>query len=146
MALKGGSVHVVGGMSPRRPPMGARHAVNQLVGASCCDTELGRNVHWDGSAAHEFSSGQIDAWFDAAADIERTCLLACAVAVARHSRGGLPADGPQRAAGTKQRREQSLYGRLDLNWHRMGPLKHPEYNAVTPTTLYEAFAVHLAWL
>ena len=110
--------------------------------------ELGGNLYWDESAAYEFSSVQIDALSDATAEIERICLLACAAAVAghRHAVLGIPEAVWPLVVRSWQRREPSLDGRLDLSWDGVGPPKLLEYNADTPTALYEAAVVQWDWL
>ena len=43
-------------------------------------------------------------------------------------------------------REKDLYGRLDLSYDGTGPAKLLEYNADTPTTLYDAAVFQWVWL
>jgi glutathionylspermidine synthase len=45
-----------------------------------------------------------------------------------------------------QRRDPSLYGRLDLRFDGKGPAKLLEYNADTPTSLFEAAVFQWTWL
>ena len=42
--------------------------------------------------------------------------------------------------------EKNLYGRLDLSYDGTGPAKLLEYNADTPTSLYETGAFQWLWL
>ena len=41
--------------------------------------------------------------------------------------------------------EPALYGRMDLSWDGSGPPKLLEYNADTPTALFEASVVQWHW-
>ncbi len=45
-----------------------------------------------------------------------------------------------------RRDEKSLYGRLDLSYGGSGPAKLLEYNADTPTSLFEAAVFQWTWL
>jgi len=45
-----------------------------------------------------------------------------------------------------QRQDKNLYGRFDLAWNGTGAPKLLEYNADTPTALYEASVVQWEWL
>jgi glutathionylspermidine synthase len=49
-------------------------------------------------------------------------------------------------AASWQRRDPSLYGRLDLRFDGKGPAKLLEYNADTPTSLFEAAVFQWTWL
>lgn len=50
------------------------------------------------------------------------------------------------AAASWDADEPSLYGRFDLRWDGTGPPKLLEYNADTPTALFEASVVQWRWL
>ncbi|MDX2158042.1 MAG: glutathionylspermidine synthase family protein [Hyphomicrobiaceae bacterium] len=50
------------------------------------------------------------------------------------------------AAASWEADEPSLYGRFDLRWDGRGPPKLLEYNADTPTALFEASVVQWHWL
>src|SRR3546814_10135902 len=45
-----------------------------------------------------------------------------------------------------RRQDKNLYGRFDLAWNGQGAPKMLEYNADTPTALYEASVVQWEWL
>lgn len=45
-----------------------------------------------------------------------------------------------------QRGDKSLYGRIDLRFDGLGPAKLLEYNADTPTSLFEAAVFQWTWL
>ncbi len=52
----------------------------------------------------------------------------------------------QAAARTWMRGDPTLYGRFDFAWDGHGPPKLLEYNADTPTALYEAAVIQWRWL
>ncbi|MGG2305086.1 glutathionylspermidine synthase family protein, partial [Salmonella enterica] len=49
-------------------------------------------------------------------------------------------------ADSWKRRDRSLYGRLDLKFDGAGPAKLLEYNADTPTSIFEAAVFQWTWL
>jgi glutathionylspermidine synthase len=59
---------------------------------------------------------------------------------------GIPPALARLAARSWEADEPSLYGRFDLNWDGKGPPKLLEYNADTPTALFEASVVQWHWL
>ncbi|MFC7333491.1 glutathionylspermidine synthase family protein [Rhodocista pekingensis] len=107
--------------------------------------------YWDESVAWEFTAAEIDRLDDAAVELHRLCLEAAAHVVA-HGRWdalGIPAHwGPLLRASWERREgtDRALYGRLDLAWDGSGEPKLLEYNADTPTSLFEASVVQWQWL
>jgi glutathionylspermidine synthase len=59
---------------------------------------------------------------------------------------GIPETFRDFVAGSWRAREPALYGRLDLAYDGTGPAKLLEYNADTPTSLYEAASFQWIWL
>ena len=110
--------------------------------------EIAGEPYWDETAAYEFTSAEIDELEAATTEIERICLLACAQAVAdrRYALLGIPETVWPLVARSWLAGEPSLYGRLDLRWDGAGPPKLLEYNADTPTALYEASVIQWEWL
>lgn len=110
--------------------------------------EVDGDTYWDETAAYEFSAGEVDALEAATNEIERLCHAACAHAVAadRHEMLGIPEAVWPMVARSWTAHEPSLYGRLDLRWNGDGPPKLLEYNADTPTALYEASVIQWEWL
>lgn len=115
----------------------------------------GGDPYWDESAHWEFTGAEIDLLDDAATALHALCLRACERVVERrlYDRLGLPPD-VARAVEWSWRRfragqgERPLYGRFDLAWSG-APGSAPrmlEYNASTPTSLYEASVVQWHWL
>lgn len=49
-------------------------------------------------------------------------------------------------AESRRRGDPSLYGRFDFSWDGKGPAKLLEYNADTPTSLFESAVVQWVWL
>ena len=80
--------------------------------------------------------------------MQRRCLDAAEHAVrhACHEVLGIPAAVWPLVVKSWERQEPSLYGRMDLRWDGTGPPKLLEYNADTPTALYEAAVVQWEWL
>jgi glutathionylspermidine synthase len=110
--------------------------------------EIAGEPYWDETAGYEFSADDIDAVEAATAEIERLCRAACAHAVAtdRHEMLGIPPEVWPIVVRSWNAGEPSLYGRLDLRWDGTGPPKLLEYNADTPTSLYEASVIQWEWL
>jgi glutathionylspermidine synthase len=76
------------------------------------------------------------------------CLQAAdhAVRHARHAILGIPAAAWPLVVRSWEAQEPSLYGRMDLCWDGSGPPLLLEYNADTPTALFEAAVVQWDWL
>jgi glutathionylspermidine synthase len=104
--------------------------------------------YWDESACWEFTAGEVDVLDDATAELHRIALAAAGHAV-RHGLAealGIPRAAWPLVVASWERQEPSLYGRMDLRWDGTGPPKLLEYNADTPTALYEASVVQWDWL
>jgi len=117
--------------------------------------ELGFDFHtidgeayWREDVCYRFSADEIDTLEDATAELHSMCLEA----VDRIVRDGRCADLglDERAARLAERswqaREPALYGRMDLVWDGNGAPRLLEYNADTPTALFEASVVQWHWL
>ena len=110
--------------------------------------EIDGQPYWDETAYWRFTAAQIDALDDATAELQRLCLAAADHAVRhdRHETLGIPPAAWPLVARSWRAGEPSLYGRMDLRWDGTGPPKLLEYNADTPTALYEAAVVQWDWL
>lgn len=110
--------------------------------------EIAGEPYWDESAYYRFSEAEIDALEAATAEIERISRAAVDHAVRQGLNGplGIPDAAWAIAARSWGRQEPSLYGRVDLRWDGSGPPKLLEYNADTPTALFEAAVVQWEWL
>lgn len=104
--------------------------------------------YWDESAYYRFSADEIDALEAAAAEVERISRAAVLHAV-QHDLNeplGIPEGAWPIVKRSWEAGEPSLYGRLDLRWDGTGAPKLLEYNADTPTALFEAAVVQWEWL
>ena len=110
--------------------------------------EIAGEPYWDETACWEFTAAGIDVLDDALAELERLTRLAAAEAVRRgaHALLGIPASVWPLLVRSWERQEPSLYGRMDLRWDGTGPPKLLEYNADTPTSLFESSVVQWEWL
>lgn len=104
--------------------------------------------YWREDAYYAFDEDEIEALHDAAAEMER--LMREGVDhVVRAGRFGELGIGPalaEIATRSWQDAEPSLYGRYDLRFDGGSPPKLLEYNADTPTALFEAAVVQWHWL
>lgn len=104
--------------------------------------------YWVDDACYRFESAEIDAIEAAATELHAMCLdvVDDAVRSGDYAELGL---GPMAASLVEQSwraDEQALYGRMDLAYDGRGPAKLLEYNADTPTALFEAGVVQWYWL
>lgn len=120
-------------------------------------SSLGFNFHtmygqpyWDESAYYRFSLRQIeDDLEDPSAEIESMCLQFVDRAVQDDEllhRLRIPEPVWDYVRNSWQRGDRNLYGRLDLAYDGTGPAKLLEYNADTPTSLYESAFFQWVWL
>jgi glutathionylspermidine synthase len=110
----------------------------------------GGKVYWDESACYAFSLRQIEDDLEApAAELEEMCfeIVACATRdAALLEKLAIPAAFHDYIAGSWAGREKNLYGRMDLGYDGRSPAKLYEYNADTPTSLYESAVFQWVWL
>ncbi|GJE00430.1 glutathionylspermidine synthase family protein [Methylobacterium isbiliense] len=106
--------------------------------------------YWDESHAYAFSLDQIERDIEApSAEIHALCLAFVDRAVADDRILASLAIPPHAFAAVRDswlRRDPSLYGRLDFAYDGSGPAKLLEYNADTPTALYETGVFQWLWL
>ena len=113
-------------------------------------------TYWDESACWLFTGEEIDLLDDASVELHRMCLDAAARIVDErlYPLLGISPDVAQIVEDSWRSRQKgtdfSLYGRFDLAYggtrHSDGMPKLLEYNADTPTGLYEASVAQWAWL
>lgn len=127
-------------------PRPDRHARFAAIGFGFA--EIGGQPYWDETACWTFSAAEIDVLDDATMALERLCLDAVDHAVRRgaHAALGIPEAVWPLVVRSWEAQEPSLYGRMDLRWDGTGPPKLLEYNADTPTALFEAAVVQWDWL
>ncbi len=108
--------------------------------------------YWDERYAYAFSLAEIEADIEGpSAEIHALCLDFVARAVEDErilASLGIPDTAFEAVRGSWRRRDPSLYGRLDFSYggRAAGPAKLLEYNADTPTALYETGVFQWLWL
>ena len=107
-------------------------------------------TYWDESAYWQLSADEVDVLEAATNELHSMCVAAAEAAITRRL---LPHFGFNSQAialiedSWRKRGEQpTLYGRFDFAFAADGPPKMLEYNADTPTGLYEAAVVQWTWL
>ncbi len=110
----------------------------------------GGDPYWDESAAYAFTLGEIDDDLEpAAADLHQMCLALVDEVVrdpAIMTRLAIPPAHHALIAESWRTRQPSLYGRFDLAYDGAGPAKLYEYNADTPTSVFECATFQWLWL
>ena len=110
--------------------------------------EIAGEPYWDETACYVFGADEVDVLEAATEELDLLCLRAVGHAV-QHDLNqplGIPGGAWPIVKASWQRAEPSLYGRMDLRWDGSGPPKLLEYNADTPTALFEAAVVQWEWL
>ncbi|HEV7438620.1 MAG TPA: glutathionylspermidine synthase family protein, partial [Methylobacterium sp.] len=106
--------------------------------------------YWDETHAYAFTLDEIERDIEqASADLHALCLAFVARAVEDErilASLRLPEHAWDLVRTSWRRGDPSLYGRLDLSYGGTGPAKLLEYNADTPTALYETAAFQWIWL
>jgi glutathionylspermidine synthase len=116
--------------------------------------ELGFSFHtidgepyWTENVAYALSAKQVDEIEAATNELERLCLAAAEKVIAEQLYDPLKIPELARSLITESWNagEKNLYGRFDLAYDGKGPPKLLEYNADTPTALYEASVIQWEW-
>lgn len=135
----------------RRIPWRARddwRAKADAIGFVYHDTEGA--AYWDESAAYAFTLREIEGDIEpAAAELHGMCLEFVDAAVrdeALLARLAIPAAQHALVAESWRTRQPSLYGRFDFAYDGSGPAKLYEYNADTPTSVFECATFQWLWL
>jgi glutathionylspermidine synthase len=106
--------------------------------------------YWDETAYYAFSLKEIEDDLEAtSATLERMCAELVARAVTDEHilrRLAIPERFWSFIAESWKRRDRSLYGRFDLRYDGSGPAKLLEYNADTPTSVFETAVFQWNWL
>ena len=106
--------------------------------------------YWDETSAYEFSLSEIEERIeDPSTELHKMCREAAAMIVGSEElleKLGIAPEFWDLVAGSWARGDQELYGRFDLAYDGAGPAKLLEYNADTPTSLYESAAFQWQWL
>ena len=130
---------------PERP--GWRDEAQQL-GFSFAD--MHGEPYWDESSAYAFSLAEVEGRIeDPATELHALCREAVARIIADEAlmdRMGIPNTRWDLVAESWRSGEPELYGRMDLAYDGQGPAVLLEYNADTPTSLYESASFQWLWL
>jgi glutathionylspermidine synthase len=106
--------------------------------------------YWDERACYAFTLEEIENQIEApTAEIDAMCLelVGCAVDDEEYLRRlKIPETFWPLISESWHRDEASLYGRFDLRFDGIGPAKLLEYNADTPTSIFEAAVFQWTWL
>src|ERR1700674_4018916 len=106
--------------------------------------------YWDERAYYAFSLDEIEDQIEApSGEIDAMCLELVSNAVDDEDylrRLKIPETFWPLISESWHRDEGSLYGRLDLSFDGRGPAKLLEYNADTPTSIFEAAVFQWTWL
>jgi glutathionylspermidine synthase len=106
--------------------------------------------YWDESAAYAFTLREIEEDIEpVAAQLHAMCLDLVDEVVASEelmTRLAIPAEHADFVASSWRTRQPSLYGRFDLAYDGKGPAKLYEYNADTPTAVFECATFQWIWL
>jgi glutathionylspermidine synthase len=130
------------------PPRPDRDAHFKEIGFAYA--RMDGEAYWDESVRYVFTLEEIERDIEAAtAELDALCLeLVSRVATdeAYLDRLRVPPHARDLVAESWARRDPSLYGRFDFAYGGDGPPKLLEYNADTPTSLYESAVVQWHWL
>jgi len=112
--------------------------------------QIDGETYWDESVRYVFTLREVEN------DIEKPARNLAALSLelvdrivaseATMDRLRIPAHAREVIAQSWRRRDPSLYGRFDFAYDGKGPAKLLEYNADTPTSLYESAVVQWHWL
>lgn len=103
--------------------------------------------YWHESAYYRFTAAEIDMIEAAANTVHKLCLRAIERIVSErlYPLMGIDPDVGKLIAESWEKAEPAIYGRFDFLYDGEGPPKLLEYNADTPTSLFEASIVQWNW-
>ncbi|MBY6118287.1 glutathionylspermidine synthase family protein [Mameliella alba] len=106
--------------------------------------------YWDESSAYAFTLDQIENDLeDPATELHSMCREAVAEIIGSErlmTQLGIPENRRDLVANSWKQGDPEIYGRFDFAYDGKGPAKLLEYNADTPTSLYESAAFQWQWL
>jgi glutathionylspermidine synthase len=106
--------------------------------------------YWDETSAYRFGLAQIETDLeDPATELHAMCREAVGHILSSEElmdRLCIPPAHRDLVADSWRRNEPEIYGRFDLAYDGKGPAKLLEYNADTPTSLYETASFQWSWL
>ncbi len=106
-------------------------------------------VYWNEAACYVFEEAEIELIESVTATLHSMCLEAVELMVRSgdyYDRLAIPEGCRSRIELSWRLHEPALYGRFDLSYNGNEPPKLLEYNADTPTSVYEAAVVQWFWL
>lgn len=132
----------------RRELMAGRPDWRQRVEALGFDFHTQDGVYWVENACYRFTAAEIDLLEAIGSELHAMCLDAVAdiVRAGDYARLGLSPTAAALVERSWHASEVALYGRMDIAWDGSGQPKLLEYNADTPTALFEASVVQWHWL
>jgi glutathionylspermidine synthase len=106
------------------------------------------DLYWDEAGWYEFSLAEIEEIEVATNTLHALCLQAVQVILDQNrlDEFGIPAEFHAWIRASWDNDEPTVYGRFDLAWDGRSAPKLLEYNADTPTALFEAAVVQWHWL
>lgn len=104
--------------------------------------------YWREGVCYEFSEEQIDYLDDVTKELNEMCLAAVdhVIRTGEWDGLGIPEQWRPAIIDSWTRRDPSIYGRFDLAYNGSAPAKLLEFNADTPTSLYESSIAQWLWL
>lgn len=135
----------------RRIPIAQRPQLKQSARAHGYTVDAAGSIPcWDETAYYQFTLRQIEDDLERPSEVVETlCFEVLNRAVADETlfqRLRIPQPYWDYIATSWRNREKDLLGRFDFSYDGVGPAKLLEYNADTPTTLYEASLFQWEWL
>lgn len=135
----------------KRLPLAPRpdwKAKAEAVGFTWHHADMG--LYWDERACYAFTMAQVEDHLETAAEeLHGLCLELVAEVVERESlmeKLAIPEPMRDVVAASWRAKDPSLYGRFDFFYDGAAPPKLYEYNADTPTSIYEAAVFQWLWL
>lgn len=129
---------------PERP--GWRERANAL---GFTFAEMHGEPYWDETSAYEFSLREVETCLeDPSTALHALCREAVTVALSSEewlTRLSIPPEHWDLLRNSWRQGDPELYGRFDLSYDGTGPAKLLEYNADTPTSLYESASFQWLW-
>ena len=128
-----------------------RRDLDQIAANNGFDFHIIDNeIYWDESRAYRFTLRQIEEQIEKpTAELHQMCLEVVDRAVKDEeilTQLAIPPLYWDVIAESWRARDPSLYGRMDFAWCGNAPVKLLEYNADTPTSLYESAYFQWLWL
>ena len=103
--------------------------------------------YWSEESFWSFTSAEIDGLEQVGNDLHKMCMQAIQQVIddRRLALFGISGLAEDLVKHSWERKDPHLYGRVDLAYDGSGPPKLLEYNADTPTSLFEAAIVQWYW-